>query len=236
MSETFNIYCDESCHLENDRQPVMVLGAIWCQLDYSQEGAKRIREIKAKHGFNPKSELKWTKVSPGNLRLYLDVLDFFFDTDHLSFRALIADKTTLSHASFGQTHDEWYYKMYFDMLKWILQPDACFRVYMDIKDTQSATKVRTLHDVLANNLYDFSRDIVERVQTVRSQEVELLQLADILIGAVSSINRGVTKSLAKQALIERTRERSRYSLTRSTLLQEKKFNLFHWRGAGRIAQ
>lgn len=26
MSETFNIYCDESCHLEHDQQKVMVLG------------------------------------------------------------------------------------------------------------------------------------------------------------------------------------------------------------------
>ena len=30
MSETYNIYCDESCHLENDDKPVMLLGAIWC--------------------------------------------------------------------------------------------------------------------------------------------------------------------------------------------------------------
>ncbi len=28
MSQVFNIYCDESCHLENDRQKAMVLGAI----------------------------------------------------------------------------------------------------------------------------------------------------------------------------------------------------------------
>ena len=33
MSETFNIYCDESCHLENDGQKAMVLGAVWCPLD-----------------------------------------------------------------------------------------------------------------------------------------------------------------------------------------------------------
>lgn len=25
----YNIYCDESCHLENDRQPIMVLGGMW---------------------------------------------------------------------------------------------------------------------------------------------------------------------------------------------------------------
>jgi len=28
MTTIFNVYCDESCHLEHDRQPVMVLGAI----------------------------------------------------------------------------------------------------------------------------------------------------------------------------------------------------------------
>ena len=33
MAEIFNVYCDESCHLEHDRQKVMVLGAIWCPLE-----------------------------------------------------------------------------------------------------------------------------------------------------------------------------------------------------------
>jgi hypothetical protein len=37
MTQAFNIYCDESCYLEHDRQKVMVLGSIWCPLDRSQE-------------------------------------------------------------------------------------------------------------------------------------------------------------------------------------------------------
>ena len=49
MSQTFNIYCDESCHLENDHQPVMVLGAVWCPLEKSREISVRLREIKASH-------------------------------------------------------------------------------------------------------------------------------------------------------------------------------------------
>ena len=28
MSKTFNIYCDESCHLENDHKPYMFLGSV----------------------------------------------------------------------------------------------------------------------------------------------------------------------------------------------------------------
>jgi len=30
MRDTYNIYCDESCHLEHDGIPTMVIGAVWC--------------------------------------------------------------------------------------------------------------------------------------------------------------------------------------------------------------
>ena len=63
---------------------------------------------------------------------------------------------------------------------------------------------------------------------MRSHEVELLQLADLLIGAVSYANRGLTTSPAKLAVIEDVRRRSGYRLTRTTLLQEDKVNLFRW--------
>lgn len=230
MSEIFNIYCDESCHLEHDRQSAMVLGALWCPLDKTREIAVRIREIKRKHAVAPAFEVKWTKVSPGKKQLYLDLLDYFFDDDDLHFRGLVVpDKTKLNHAAFpGQDHDAWYYKMYFDMLKVILSPKGRYRIYLDIKDTRGAEKVKKLHDVLCNNLYDFSREIVERVQLVHSHEIEQLQLADLLIGAVSYMNRGLHSNAGKQALVDRMRQRSGYSLTKTTLLREDKVNLFCW--------
>lgn len=230
MSEIFNIYCDESCHLEHDGQSAMVLGALWCPLDKTREIAVRIREIKRKHAVAPAFEVKWTKVSPGKKQLYLDLLDYFFDDDDLHFRGLVVpDKTKLNHAAFpGQDHDAWYYKMYFDMLKVILSPKGRYRIYLDIKDTRGAEKVKKLHDVLCNNLYDFSREIVERVQLVHSHEIEQLQLADLLIGAVSYMNRGLHSNAGKQALVDRMRQRSGYSLTKTTLLREDKVNLFRW--------
>ena len=230
MSEIFNVYCDESCHLEHDGQSAMVLGALWCPLDKTREIAVRIREIKRKHKVAPAFEVKWTKVSPGKKQLYLDLLDYFFDDDDLHFRGLVVpDKTKLNHAAFpGQDHDAWYYKMYFDMLKVILSPKARYRIYLDIKDTRGAEKVKKLHDVLCNNLYDFSREIVEWVQLVHSHEIEQLQLADLLIGAVSYMNRGLHSNAGKQALVDRMRQRSGYSLTKTTLLREDKVNLFRW--------
>ena len=121
--------------------------------------------------------------------------------------------------------------MYFDMLKVILSPEAQYRIYLDIKDTRGAVKVAKLHDVLCNNLYDFSRSIIERVQLVHSGEVEQIQLADLLIGAVSYANRGLESNEGKRRLVKRMRQRSGYSLTATTLLREIKVNLFHWHAA-----
>ncbi len=175
--------------MENDREKVMVIGAVWCPLEKVREISVRLREIKEHHGIKPDFEIKWTKVSPAQTRFYLDVMDYFFDDDDLHFRALIVpDKTKLRHEDFGQSHDDWYYKMYFDLLKVILNPHDRYRIYLDIKDTRSAAKVAKLHDVLCNNMLDFSRKIIERIQTVRSHEVQILQLADLLIGTISYVN------------------------------------------------
>ena len=232
MSETFNLYCDESCHLPNDGQRVMVLGVAWCPIEKAREIAVRLREIKVAHDLPPDFEVKWSKVSGAKVAFYRDYLDYFFDDDDLHFRALVADKTGLQHEAFGQDHDDWYYKMMFGLLEPVIRPDACFRIYLDKKDTRSARKVVKLHDVLCNNLYDFDRKIVERVQVVESHAVEQLQLSDLLLGAVGYVNRGLAGNAGKEALIARIRERTGYALTRSTLLREPKFNLFLWRGRG----
>ena len=58
----YNIYCDESCHLQNDHSKVMVLGAIWCLKEKRKEISIRLQEIKVKHGLAANFEVKWNKV------------------------------------------------------------------------------------------------------------------------------------------------------------------------------
>ena len=118
----YNIYCDESCHLPNDHQPIMVLGAIWCPKDKAREIAENIRRIKVKHNLPPFFEIKWTKVSPGKADFYLELIDYFFEEKDLHFRGLIAEKEGLDHVKYYQDHDDWYYKMYFNLLKIIISP------------------------------------------------------------------------------------------------------------------
>lgn len=229
----YNIYCDESCHLEHDGINAMVLGAVWCPQDKLREINNRIREIKAKHGVLSTSELKWTKIGPVKLELYKDIVNYFFDCQYLHFRCLVVpDKMRLDHERFSQTHDDWYYKMYFDMLKVIFDPHETYEVYIDIKDSNSYTKALKLQHVCSNSLYDFSGKVIQRIQPIRSHEVQIMQVVDILIGAVCYQNRKFPaefrKSSAKQEIIKIIKNRSNYKLTNSTLYKENKFNILVW--------
>lgn len=233
MAKIYDVYCDESCHLENDHKKVMVIGAVWCLDEKKKEIISRLGEIKQKHGLPPHFETKWTKVSKGKQGYYCDLLDYFFDDDDLHFRALvILDKSILDHRSFAQDHDVWYYKMYFNMLKVLFSPDSKYNVYLDIKDTRGGNKVAKLHEILCNNMYDFSKDIIQKVQIMRSNESELLQLADMLIGAIVYANNNSAENPGKLAIVQRMRDRSGYLLTKSTLYREKKVNLLIWTPEG----
>lgn len=229
MSNLINVYCDESCHLEHDNCNVMALGCMWCPAEEVRKINVDLREIKVQHQLGPEFETKWVKVSPGKVQYYLDVVDYFFCNEDLHFRTLVVpDKTILDHERHHQTHDDFYYKMYFDMLKTIINPDDRYRIYLDIKDTHGGLKIKKLHEVLCNDLYDFPHEIIERIQIVRSSEIEILQLCDLFLGAISAVSRNVTTSPAKIKVIEYIRQRSGYKLNRTTLLREMKFNLFFW--------
>lgn len=227
----FNIYCDESCHLENDRQPIMLLGAVWCEASMTRQVSEEIRALKVKHGLAPNFEVKWVKVSKGQAAFYSALLAFFLTSEHLRFRALIvADKRQLRHADFAQKHDEWFYKMYFTLLKIIPTPSRHVRIYIDYKDTHGGEKVGKLRRVLRNQFHDWNDEIIERVQVIRSEESELLQLTDFLMGAVAYANRGLTGMQTKIDLLNQFEAGTGRSLLSGTSPSALKVNLFRWTG------
>ena len=115
----------------------MVLGGIWCSYDNRKRIARQLRALKIEYRLSPKFEVKWNKVSPSRVDFYLALVDFFFNNPDLHFRAfVIPDKSELRHEAFSQTHDEFYYKCYFRLLKTLLEPGNSYNIYLDIKDTQ----------------------------------------------------------------------------------------------------
>lgn len=222
-----NIYCDESCHLEHDNIPVMVLGAISCDRLYRKRVFKDIEDIKAKYEIGKNSEIKWSRISMGKIDFYKEIIDLFLENENLSFRGLVVkNKDLLDHEKYNQTHDEWYYKMYFRLLSRIINNNMRNDIYLDIKDTKGSRRRKKLQEVLSNSIYDFDKNIVHNIQAIDSRESLILQVVDLFIGALGYANRNLKTSEAKLEIIRYIKEKTGYSLTKSTLPTENKFNIF----------
>lgn len=226
----YNIYCDESCHLPNDKSNAMVIGGIWIPIEKRKEICQRIKEIKHKHNINSQYEIKWSNTSKLKKDVCIELINYFFDDDDLHFRAVvISDKNSLKFKNIYDDYDTWYYKMYFLMLSNIFDNANQYNVYIDIKDTISSEKIAKLHDVCSNNIYDFSHHTIKKIQPIRSDEVEIMQLVDILIGALSYHTRGLNNSEVKIELINLIKKRSHSSFKKNSPVRENKFNILLWR-------
>ena len=207
----------------------MVLGAVTCPRADARRIADDLRGLKTFHGRPPLFEAKWKKVSPGGVGLYADLLAYFVREPGLSFRAvLIPDKGLLRHDAFGQDHDTWYYKMYFTLLEKLVATGDRYSVYLDIKDSRSGARAAKLHEILCNSQGDTDCSVIRRVQPVRSHEMEQVQLADLLAGAVAYAARELRSSEAKTSLVRQLQSACGASLTATTPLTMHKFNLLRW--------
>lgn len=226
----YNIYCDESCHLPNDESDIMVIGGICCPKEKVRMINDEIRKIKKKNGVYEYAEIKWTKVSDSKLNMYKELIDLFLDYSFLNFRAVVAlNKKALDFERFAYIdYDDWYYRIYYLVLKELINIDNKYYIYIDKKDTLGSEKIDNLKNVLNNYLYDFYDETVKNVQLVRSDQIQIMQLADLIIGAVSYSNRGLHESKAKQWLIDYIYQKSGIDISKSTRKFEHKLNIFKW--------
>jgi hypothetical protein len=73
----YNLFVDESCHLEHDHIPVMCIGYVKVPYLAYRELYAKLESIKQKH--KTFVEIKWNKFSKSRLSLYKEIVDFFFD-------------------------------------------------------------------------------------------------------------------------------------------------------------
>lgn len=227
MGDEYSVYCDESCHLEKDRSKVMSMGAIRAEGFKVRKHSLEIREIKRKNGLADHFEIKWTKVSPAKLRFYLEVIDYFFSQPDLQFRSIVlTDKSKLDHQAYLQTHDSFYYKFYYQLVKGILSKPGNYRVFLDIKDTQGVEKVDMLREILGSKLPENVG--LTSIEQIRSDQVPLVQCVDLLLGAITYHHRGLRSSPAKQAIIRHLQDKTGLKFRGSTKPGREKFDHFIW--------
>lgn len=220
MAKTFNIYCDESTHIMHDHHPYMLLGYVSIAYNQIKLAKEQIKSIKEKHNFN--GELKWTNVCEKTYPVYKDLLDYFFLTD-IKFRAVIVDKSQIDENRPDYTFNDFYYRMYFQLLHNNTDLEASYNIFIDEKDTCSRQKLKKLHDILRWNAS------IRNLQFIKSHESVFVQMADVIMGAINynlrlkigDVQGNVT---AKMKLIELISQHG--NITCTTPRSNSKFNLF----------
>jgi hypothetical protein len=231
MKKTYNIYIDESCHLERDGFPVICIGYI--KLEYGQYPSVKevIKNIRLKH--KTFSEIKWSKISLSRLPLYKELIDLFFSSE-MEFRCvLVKNKGNLDHERYNRgDHNAFYYKMIYLLLnnRYTNPTDDNYRVILDIKDTRGKASLKVLSDCLKNKNERTTTSPFTYYQHIRSNENEFIQLTDLLIGAVTYKSRKENEkagaSKVKRQVIDYLEKKSGYSLDEGTIPWEQKFNIF----------
>jgi hypothetical protein len=228
----FNIYCDESRHTSDKADRYAVIGALQCPRDDKKALVHRIHSLQAL--YNAHGELGWKRVSPNRAEFYDKLLEIFLETPALNFRCIVVDRHNLDHEQYNDGSPELgFYKLYYQMLVHWLQPSQEYRLYLDWQQNASSSRFRDLKTILTRKLT--GRAHVLSLEPVSSDNQPLVQLADLLIGAVgyawNERDKAPGASKAKVALLRKLES----GLKRSTLASgtpkgEVKFNIFDWQG------
>ena len=227
MIKEYKIFCDESNHLSSDKSNLMVIGAISVNSEKVEYINRYIKYLKHKH--NAKNELKWTKLNNNKKDFYQELLEFFFLSRDLKFNAqIVLNKSILNHKQYNDNEaDNFYYKMYYYTLLPFLEPKNQYNIFIDYKDTKGGERVKKLNEIIKNSFYG---NIDTQFTIIHSHESQIMQLTDLLIGAISYKNRQDIAHLSeiKRFIIRMIEKFSGLSLDTSTPQWEEKFRLFRF--------
>ncbi len=204
----------------------MVFGAIKCDADQVANAIKQIKSLRVVHNYH--TEIKWTKLHTKHLPFYKALINLFFDCHFLKFKAtVVLDKNLLDHEKYNNgSHADFYYKMaYYSLRDFLSTPNTTYQIYFDYVDTQGNNKASRLRDILINRMHG---NLELSTQVIRSHESNLIQLCDLLIGAIGYVNRNDLAHLSsiKNQIIEHLKVKSHRSLNIASAPWEEKFNLF----------
>lgn len=227
-NSTYNYYGDESCHLLNDNNKYMALGSICCPKEKSKMLSAEIREIKKKNGLSEKFEIKNTKVSMGAIDFYRELVNWFLSCDALKFRVVLINKSLVDNKAHHQTHNDFYYKMYFTLFRYFLFGVTNY-IYLDYKDSQSYQRCAKLEEILNNTNKNTPKKSF--VNQINSTESNLIQLTDLLTGLVCYNANRRKSNPAKCELISILNTKLGIDLLSTTSFNDDniKFDILNWR-------
>lgn len=183
-----NIYVDESC---KDGIRHLILGGIAIELRHIQIVSDEL--LRQRDQFKTFGEVKWQKVSKAKLPFYKAYVDVFFNlstSDLLQFHALHVNTSTFNHGKWNQGSSELgFNKLIYQLLlhKFGRRYGGYYRLYvfLDERTTQHTPEtIRPMLNAALAKEWGIPGAPFRRLTFQDSKKSEILQLNDLLIGAI----------------------------------------------------
>ncbi|MBI3740697.1 MAG: DUF3800 domain-containing protein [Chloroflexi bacterium] len=231
-----HIYCDES------RQTVdryMVIGGIITRRENEERFAETMRLFRDSQ--NMKAEFKWVKVSSQKLKEYRALIDLFFSVNQaFHFKVIVINTQEIDNRRYNKNDAELgFYKLMYQFLlhsfgAYLSPSDRCI-IFLDQRTT-SKYKLSKLCSILNNGLhkkYKYLRRPVHNIQATDSKKSDLIQIADVLMGAIGyEMNGAHTRTGAKRGkvlLAEYIAQKAGLvNLQQPTARSNKTFSIWHF--------
>lgn len=198
----FEVYCDENHpELFTSQKPnadYLMIGSLWLPADLREDIKAKIWQLRNLHGIW--GEIKWRKVSRGSLDFYKAIVDLFESYgEQLRFRCIAVDHREFNGNWCQGDNELGFYKFYYQVLHhWIFDFNY-YKVFCDVKTNRDLHRLHVLKDCL-NNANITAK--VASIQALPSQQVVLIQLADLLLGMASArLNNTLKDNSAKTQLV-----------------------------------
>lgn len=195
MNEQDYIFvADEAC-ISKDRYTVV--GGMCMHKSTVDRVLENMREYRAVHGMN--AELKWSKISDRKIREYESLIDYFFamnNVNQIQFHCIIFDSHQWNHGRYNDgDRDKGISKLYYQLLlhKLVKQCGPAGTCYARLDHRNSSTSLEELRKMInatAARDHNLADSPLKQLVSVDSKDCDILQLNDVVLGAVAAARNG----------------------------------------------
>jgi hypothetical protein len=240
----FHVYCDESNTDSHKRY--MVYGGILVSLDNLPKVERELANWRVENKI--RTELAWTKVSGGKYAEYKSLVDLFFSLSSIRrivhFKAIVLDTVGPQYLAFSRGDKELgFYKFYYHFLlryfgEYPIRHRCQMEVFIDERalpkgsdDPYEVLKIVLNHGI--RKKFSETREVVARVEPLASMRSDLIQLGDVLMGAIGYQCLGMDRlSDAKKAKVDLAKHIAKrgalLNLTQETPYNKEYFKVERW--------
>lgn len=172
-------FFDETGSINDKANRYFCLGMIKCMQPYFLD--TEIRKIREKHRFY--DEIKWNTLSKIKIKVVEEVIKVFFETPGINFSCIVINKDDWNfEKEFGNDPYKAYQEFTEILLKRNIGEDEVIMILADFVTTPEKVKFEVA--VKHNINKELDRLAVGGIHRVDSKGVNIIQIVDLMIGAV----------------------------------------------------